>query len=269
MTFFSIIIPCYNSEATIERCINSLLDQTYTDFEIIIQDGRSKDNTIQIIQRFTDQRITIYSEEDEGVYDAMNKAIERANGQWLYFLGSNDWLFDRNVFSTIFSIIENSADKVIYGDVKLKGFSNWAKDGDVYRGQTSLCELLNFNICHQAIFYNKEVFNSPLPYNVRYIALADYDMNLFLNSKYNFQYVDRIICNFTMGGISNTVYDKNFEEERWINVVKYYGYKLIDKRFRKYKKHFKDAFRSLVIQGSYIMALKALIIYFSLKMRKL
>lgn len=100
MFFLSVIIPTYNSENTIEKCLDSLLAQTFKDFEICIIDGGSLDNTLTIATCYRTQfkNIRIVSEPDEGVYDAMNRGIDFASGKWLYFLGSDDKVFDPFVF---------------------------------------------------------------------------------------------------------------------------------------------------------------------------
>jgi len=95
--FFSIIIPTYNSSATISVALNSIIKQSYQNFEVIIVDGLSNDNTISIISQFQDDRIKIFSEKDKGVYDAMNKGINYANGKWIYFMGSDDYFYDNTI----------------------------------------------------------------------------------------------------------------------------------------------------------------------------
>src|SRR5688572_23331397 len=98
---FSIIIPTLNSEAHIRRSLESVLHQSFPNFEILIVDGLSVDQTLSIVQQENDARITTYSEKDHGIYDAMNKGITLAKGKWLYFLGSDDVLYDNNVFQDV------------------------------------------------------------------------------------------------------------------------------------------------------------------------
>jgi len=143
--FFSIIIPTYNSEATLQRTLNSILEQLYSNFEIVIVDGISKDNTIAIIQTNAskDNRIKFSSEKDNGIYDAMNKGIHNAGGEWLYFLGSNDYLANNNVLKQVAENIQNYNGHFFYGDVLLKGKK--------YDGEFNLEKLLQKNISHQAI----------------------------------------------------------------------------------------------------------------------
>ena len=94
MKIYSIIVPTFNSAHTLKRCLDSILSQTFKNFEIIIADGLSTDSTLMTAESMRDERINIFSEKDYGVYDAMNNAVERAQGKWILFLGSDDFLFD-------------------------------------------------------------------------------------------------------------------------------------------------------------------------------
>ncbi len=94
----SIIIPTYNSAKTLSKCLDSLVNQTFQNFEVIILDGKSSDDTVSISLRYTDifKNIRLISERDKGIYHAMNKGIEMAKGEWLYFLGSDDYILENS-----------------------------------------------------------------------------------------------------------------------------------------------------------------------------
>src|SRR3982750_4096075 len=104
MPLLSIIIPTFNSQITIERCLESLSKQTFRDFEILVIDGGSEDNTIGLVKEKQPvlPAVTLVSEKDEGTYDAMNKGIGLSTGTWLYFLGSDDWLYNEQVLQNVF-----------------------------------------------------------------------------------------------------------------------------------------------------------------------
>src|SRR5246127_4505724 len=102
---FSVIIPTYNSAKTISQSIQSVLRQSFTGYEVLIIDGASTDDTLAITSAFNSERIKTISEKDRGVYDAMNKGIKLAKGQWLYFLGSDDALYDDSVLEKIKGLI--------------------------------------------------------------------------------------------------------------------------------------------------------------------
>ena len=95
---FSIIIASLNAEALIQRAISSVLSQDYTNYEIIVQDGGSTDQTVNILKQFT-SNVNWVSEPDAGIYDAWNKALDRVTGDWALFLGADDLLLDKAVLS--------------------------------------------------------------------------------------------------------------------------------------------------------------------------
>lgn len=239
MSLFSIIIPTFNSSLTIRACIKSVLDQTFSDFEILIMDGVSNDETLDIIESYNDKRIHIYSEKDSGIYDAMNKGVDKAKGEWLYFIGSDDKLYNNTVLETVFLNIRKTKKKIIYGSVEIVGDSGWAKDGEIYDGYFNLNKLLRKNICHQAIFYKKSIFKKMGYFNTSYVICADYDFNLKCYSNYGFLYLDIIIAKFRGGNTSFSKLDPKYNEDRWINIANYYKWRLHDNVFTPHFPSFK------------------------------
>jgi glycosyltransferase involved in cell wall biosynthesis len=205
MPFLSVVIPTYNSEKTIERCLRSLFCQTYQNFEVCIVDAASSDGTISKVDRFRSEfpNIRILSESDKGTYDAMNKGIELALGEWIYFLGSDDEIHNENVFADIFKVNPDKNCGIVYGNVRIYGDTPWAKDGQIYDGEFSIDQLLERNICHQAIFYRTKMFDKLGKYNLRYPVCGDWELNLRFFPKTNSKYLDIIVANFHGGGISS------------------------------------------------------------------
>ena len=117
MPTLSIIIPTYNSASVLPKSLDSIVGQTFIDWEVLIMDGVSTDDTLKVAKSYNDSRIRIYSEPDKGIYDAMNKGIKKAAGNWLYFIGCDDWLLASNTLESIFSMDINKYD-IIYGDVE-------------------------------------------------------------------------------------------------------------------------------------------------------
>lgn len=213
MISFSIIVPTFNSEKTIGRCLNSILHQKFLDFQILILDNDSSDGTRNVVNSFSDSRINFITESDFGVYDAMNKGLRMAKGQWLYFMGSDDFFYDHFVLENIYKYILNTSLPVIYGNVKIIGETGWARDGEVYAGFFSKNRMLRKAICHQAIFYKKEfLFQHNLSFNLKYFVSADWDFNLRCRRISNFKYVDLIIAVFEAGGISSIKKDSFLQE---------------------------------------------------------
>jgi glycosyltransferase involved in cell wall biosynthesis len=209
MAFLSVIIPTFNSERTIARCLNSIIFQTYQNFEICIIDGGSSDKTIDKVSNFRShfKNIRIISEPDKGTYDAMNKGITMAQGDWLYFLGSDDEVLDEDVFADVFNNPISRKCEMLYGNVHVHGDTSWAKAGQLYDGLFDLEKLFSKNICHQAIFYRKELFQWWGNYKIKYPICADWDLNIRFFSRTQSIYLDRTIANFYGGGLSSRAID--------------------------------------------------------------
>ena len=167
----SIIIPTFNSSKVLGRALDSIVNQTFTDWEVLVMDGASKDNTADVAKSYGDERIKFFSEPDKGIYDAMNKGIKKSQGEWLYFLGSDDWLYDNDVFAYFFRDNDFSLYHVVYGEADASHISTYM------RGEWSP-EKLIFNRCHQAIFYKRKFFRRHGIYNLKYKVWADHDINL-------------------------------------------------------------------------------------------
>jgi len=220
----SIIIPTFNSAKTIHAALDSIVSQQLSDYEVLIMDGASLDETAIIVKEYSRRTENIYwhSEKDNGIYDAMNKGIQQSKGEWLFFLGSDDSLYDSNVFSDMRSImVENPASKFIYGNVHTS-----VNAVQKYENYTYV-NLSNLNICHQCIFYHRSLFDN-LKYNTKYKMCADWDFNLkvFKNSNHPL-YVDRIISNYHLLGTStewhnNKEYLKFFADHRRL-ILKHKG----------------------------------------------
>lgn len=202
--FFSIVIPTFNSEATLQKCLNSVFSQTFSNYEIIIIDGLSTDSTLSIIKEYSSQHTSIrwHSEKDKGIYDAMNKGIKMANGEWLYFLGSDDIMNNNQVLQEVFSL-NKSEYQVVYGNAKIIGKTAWAKEGHLYDGEFDLHKLLKKNICQQSIFYNKSCFTDTTSlFNIDYEICADWDFNLRCWARKEFLFLNMTIVDFYGGGAS-------------------------------------------------------------------
>jgi glycosyltransferase involved in cell wall biosynthesis len=217
-SFFSVIIPTLNSGKTISSAIESILLQSYTNIEVLIMDGLSTDDTETLVKGFNDERVQFYGEKDTGVYDAMNRGIKLAKGEWVYFLGSDDVLYDATVLDDVYKLATAKAGlDVIYGDAILK--SSKAK----YYGRSSLERLmLESNICHQAIFYSRSVFAKLGNYNLQYKVYADWDFNIrcFMHPDFCIEYLDRVICLYNdIDGLSNKLGDPDL---KFLNLVPVY-----------------------------------------------
>ena len=214
----SIIIPTYNSERTIKRCLDSIVEQTFADWEVLLMDGGSKDRTLEIARSYNDSRIRIYSEPDKGIYDAMNKGIIKSKGEWLYFLGSDDCLCDAQVLEKVSKELTEKY-KIVYGDVEAsqllpENLGEWH------------ATMIDYNRCHQAIFYHRSVFKKYGLYDLSYPLYADYMYNIkcFWYYRVPTKYIPVVIAHFAEGGASSSGNDPLFYRD--FSLIKFrYGRK--------------------------------------------
>jgi glycosyltransferase involved in cell wall biosynthesis len=202
----SVITVVYNGAATLEATIRSVAAQTFRDLEYIVVDGGSKDATTDIIKKYPDTVTRWISEPDKGVYDAMNKGIRLAEGEWLYFLGSDDSFQDDRVLESIFSDPADvsatgssiAAFDLVYGDVLSPSYKGR------YDGEFTLEKLLSRNLSHQAAFYRKNLFTRLGDYDQHYRMHADWDFNLrcFGDPSVRTHYTGVLVATFGADGIS-------------------------------------------------------------------
>lgn len=219
--FFTIIIPTFNSAKTLSACIESICLQQFKNWEVLIIDGQSTDGTVDLAEpfavRFTEIHIT--SEKDRGIFDAMNKGIQKAKGNYLIFLGSDDKLYNNEVLANVVNRIQQlNYPDVVYGNV----FSE-AINGP-YDGEFNYSKILKKNICHQSVFFRKGVFEITGLFNLKYKAQADWDHNLkwFLSKDIRSFYINELIAFYADGGFSNQYGDKVFYKDLRSNYL-FYG----------------------------------------------
>ena len=206
----SIIIPTYNSVATLSVALDSIVNQTFKNWEVFIMDGASVDTTLEIATKYQEKfphKIYMHSEKDSGIYDAMNKGIDLVNGEWLYFMGSDDSLYETTTLEKILKFLKPNNYDVIYGNVTSPRF------GGVYDDEFTHSKLINKNICHQAIFLNKVVFKKIGNFNLKYKSHADWDHNIrwFFSTKISKKHANLIIANYADGGYSSLNEDLEFK----------------------------------------------------------
>lgn len=173
---FSVITVCYNAEATLEDTIQSVISQTYHHVEYIIVDGASKDRTMDIVNRYRDRIAVVVSEPDKGLYDAMNKGIRLATGDYLCFLNAGDSFHeDDTLQQMVHSIHTLQLPDVLYGETELVDH-----EGHFLRmRRLQAPEHLTWKsfrqgmlVCHQAFFPRRDLV---MPYDLRYRFSADFD----------------------------------------------------------------------------------------------
>ncbi len=209
----SVIIANYNGGATLGRALKSVVAQTFSRIEIIIIDGGSSDGTLDILRKFDDIVDYWVSEPDNGVYDALNKGIDFAHGDWMYFLGSDDNLEDHNILQRLLSF--NSKSKMIYGNVIL------ANTNTIYDGEFTRYKLCTQNICQQAILYHRNLFEKLGKFNLKYSLYADWEFNIkcFACKDANPQFMNVIVAKYGSEGMSCNKMDDLFIRDQ-LNLIR-------------------------------------------------
>jgi glycosyltransferase involved in cell wall biosynthesis len=200
-SLISIIVVTLNAEKYLERCITSILNQTYSNIQLIVIDGGSTDGTVDILKKYNNVIYYWISEPDAGIYNAMNKGLNKASGDWIYFLGADDYLFPG--FSELASNIEKS-DTIYYGAC-LWGNKILGEKFTPYK-LTREC------ICHQGILYPSKVFQK-YHYDENYKVSSDYLLNIqcWSDKEFHTHYFPLLIACFSQGGSSQFYEEVEFK----------------------------------------------------------
>lgn len=228
----------YNPGNALEETLHSIYSQSWRDYEIVIVDGGSSDGTADFLRNQGDRITRWISEPDEGVYDAYNKGIGLARGEWIYFIGAGDLLADDNVLERVFS--NPIRGNLVYADVLL------GTGGRRYDGKFSRFKICRRNICHQSIFYRRTLFHDLGKFETKYRILADraFNMKCFGDPRVQPVYLDTVVAVFRKGGLSATGPDREFDEDRLSLIRECFGtrYVLLMKVY-----HFQKEFVNSVV----------------------
>ena len=201
----SIITVSYNAVSTIEKTILSVINQTYDNIEYIIIDGGSTDGTIEIIKKYEHNISYWISEPDKGIYDAMNKGIKLAKGDWINFMNAGDTFYNNKIINEIFSY--HCKGDILYGNVYYE--QNGYKI--IKKATTPQLSNINLSFCHQSSFVKSSIIKKN-PFNTIYKLSADYAMFMSLLSEgFKFIYVDICIAKYDRNGISSNNWKTNYE----------------------------------------------------------
>lgn len=209
---FSIVVVCLNPGERLGRTVGSILAQTCGDYEIIVKDGMSTDGSVDKLPE--DGRIRVFRERDKGIYDAMNQAVSRVRGEYVYFLNCGDVFYDKDVLLQVGERIGEKAGEcgsepgggtkpryIFYGDIyerltKERVASNPAMDAfGCYRNVP----------CHQACFYGAALMGEK-GFDIRYRVRADYEHFLwcFFKGGAEAVYMPVLVADYEGGGFSET-----------------------------------------------------------------
>lgn len=219
---FSVVIVTLNAEKEIEHTIKSIQNQTYSDFEVVVKDGGSKDSTLMKVPN--EDRYRIYIIEDCSVYEGMNQAVELAKGNFIIFLNAGDAFATNNTLSEVSEFIyrnkiENSK-CILYG--------NYYRKNDGLQNQPVVLSdfyLYRRPLCHQSLFYSRKLFAEFGEYNTDIKISADHEYTMRLwKARIPFLHIKNVVCIYEGGGISeSSVGWKTAIEERKTIRMKYYS----------------------------------------------
>jgi glycosyltransferase involved in cell wall biosynthesis len=206
----SIITINFNNREGLKKTIESVIAQKFTDYEYLIVDGGSTDGSLDVIKQYADSISWWVSEPDEGIYDAMNKGILQAKGDYCQFLNSGDSLYSETVLENVFK--ENYAEDIVTGNF-IEQYANKTvlRKGRVYARQQegkslTLFDLFAGSLSHQSTFIRRTLFDRYGLYDVHYKIASDWIFFLKTIGLNNVEvkHIDIIIVYFNMDGISNT-----------------------------------------------------------------
>ncbi len=196
----SIITICYNIKDEIARTCESIVNQTWQDFEWIVVDGGSTDGTLEVLEKYK-SRINIFiSEKDEGIYDAMNKGILKASGEYLNFMNGGDEFYQENVLNETISYIKNA--DIYYGCVN--NIHEDKREEIVFFPEYLASDFfLRSNINHQSTFIKKKLFEIYGLYNPIKLHFSEVEKwILYYKNNAYFVFIPVIIANYYLGGFS-------------------------------------------------------------------
>lgn len=243
----SIITVCFNSQQTIRATIKSVLSQSYKQVEYIIIDGASTDNTIKIIKEFSNSIDVFVSEGDAGIYDAINKGINKSSGDVVGLLHADDVFDNRSVIDNVMRLFDENVD-MIYGDI------NYVDRNDIYRvirrWKSGSYKKGKFKWGwmppHTSFFIKKSCYIKYGLYNLNLGSSADYELMLRMFELYNLKskYIPLNITKMRVGGVSNSSFKNRWEANRndkksWkINGLKPFWFTFLIKPIIKIKQFF-------------------------------
>lgn len=228
----SIITVCYNSEKTIERTLNSILNQTYKNIEYIIVDGESQDSTLDKIKKYISEfnkrgiEVKVISEKDSGIYNAMNKGIKKSTGEVIGILNSDDFYYNTTI-EKVMECFKNPNNKIVSGEIEIIDSNERnikkIKNNKEYREN----QRKRMSVNHPTTFVKKELYLKDGLFDENFKIAGDYEWVsriLVKNENLKIDFIDETLTKMDNGGISNSkkhffiLFKENFEIRR-----KYFG----------------------------------------------
>ena len=209
---FSVVTVVFNAESVIEKTMRSVLEQTYLPYEYIIIDGKSSDNTLSVINdviaslKNSGIIFKVISEKDNGIYNAMNKGIRNATGDFISFLNAGDW-YENDAFETVNNLYEKESFDLTYG-----GLHYINPDGSVINKMSRKDHIVSSrNWNHPSMFLRTELYKKYY-FNEKYKICSDFDLYLKLRkAKVKIVICNKVLTNFVADGVSTSTNRENVE----------------------------------------------------------
>lgn len=241
----SIITIVFNNANYIKSCIESVLNQTYTNIEHIVIDGGSNDGTQKIIEPYIDKLGYYISEKDKGLYNALNKGIAIATGEIIGILHSDDLFYENTTIEKIVEVFKISKTDLLYANGLYVERENEENIKRIYKSKPFKRSYLNFGWIplHTTIYVKKEIFKQYGLYDEAYSIASDYEISLrwFKNDKIIKEFLNHFVVKMRLGGKSTTLKlqkKKSYEDLKIMNKFKLFGlFTLFFKIVRKFKQY--------------------------------
>jgi len=217
----SVVTVVYNNVAEIERTMLSVLNQTYAAIEYIVIDGASTDRTLEVVERYKDKLAKLISEKDKGIYDAMNKGIAAATGDYIIFMNSGDLFYANDTVAHVFASADDA--DIYYGETEMmdgEGRSLGQRRHAAPKAFTWRDFKYGMSISHQAIYIKRALVD---PYDAKYQLSADIDWILRAAKKAkSIVNVHAYVAKYKVGGMSKHKHKQSLLE-RFDIMKKHYG----------------------------------------------
>lgn len=217
---FSVITVNYNNAAGLEKTIKSVLAQTCTGFEFVVIDGGSSDGSREVIEKYADKISYWVSEKDTGIFNAMNKGIRAASGDFVIFMNSGDVFFNADVLPEADNVITSQYDIYYGNNIKKKPSSERLK---TYPEKLDFSFFYFSAINHQSAFIKKSLFDDLFYYNENFRIASDWEFFVYAICHQNvpYKYLNQTISIYDFTGISSTASDL-FRQEKLASIKKYF-----------------------------------------------
>lgn len=234
MPILSIITINYNNAQGLKKTMDSVVNQSFKNFEYIIIDGGSTDNSKQIIEQYQSKVTYWVSEKDKGIYNAMNKGIQQTKGNYLLFLNSGDYLADDNVLDNVFK--SNITADIAYGNMLIE-HSNGAIEQGYMPDKITFKQMIVDTLWHPVSFIKKSLFDKYGLYNEELKIVSDYDFffkTIIMNSV-STQHIGLTISVYNLNGLSSLPENKVKEHTERKKVITSYLPSLIVEFIEEYR----------------------------------